>query len=187
MADNSEGHGIVLYDVPLSADDAPIVIQNCTLRERLHGVLIMGRMPQDADRPLSCGHVVIRDNTLLRGGAAVALQGLVRRIHVVGNRILDARYAGIDLEDPLPGTADILVANNTLLRNETAIRVWDDSTKGKDFLKCKNMHPEQPGAAPQLEADLSSRTTSGEPHPESSGRPGGPAEEPGLALRPQLA
>jgi hypothetical protein len=31
------------------------------------------------------------------------------------------------------------VANNTLLRNDTALRVWDDHSKGKDFLKCKNI------------------------------------------------
>jgi hypothetical protein len=57
----------------------------------------------------------------------------------VGNRILEARWAAIDLWDLGPGAADILVANNTLLRNLTALRIWDDHSKGQDFLNCRNI------------------------------------------------
>jgi hypothetical protein len=57
----------------------------------------------------------------------------------VGNRIQGAGHRAIDLFDPLEGAANVLIANNTLLRCESAVGIWDDHAKGKDFLKCKNI------------------------------------------------
>jgi hypothetical protein len=67
------------------------------------------------------------------------LYGAVHHVHVVGNCIMDSRNGAIPLTDLLPGSTDILVANNTLLRNGYAVGVWDDHSKGKDYLKCKNI------------------------------------------------
>jgi hypothetical protein len=133
------GHTCVnLYDVLLSDKDAPIVIQNCTMRGH-DGVLIEGRDRENFDRPRPCGHVVIRNNTLVGCDGPVTLCGAVHKVHVVGNRILESRYGFIYLLDLLEGSADILVANNTMLRCETALRILDDHSKGRDFLKCKNI------------------------------------------------
>src|SRR5262249_12477485 len=53
-----------LYDVPLSGKDAPIVIQNCTMRGGSYVVKIEGRARNNFDRPRPCGHVIIRENIL---------------------------------------------------------------------------------------------------------------------------
>jgi serine/threonine protein kinase len=126
-------HCIELVDVPLSGKDAPIVIQNCTIRSGKAAVFIVGHEDENP-----CGHVVIRNNTLVGCTEGVCLIGAVHKVLVVGNRILETSF-GHDLADLLPGTADVLIANNTLWRNRVALRVFNDSTKAKEFLKCKNI------------------------------------------------
>jgi hypothetical protein len=128
-----------LYGVPLSGKDAPIVIQNCTLRGARTAVTIEGRARDNFDRPLPCDHVVIRTNTVAGCEAAVILIGAIHKVHVVGNRIVDSRYLAIELVDLLPGSAEILVANNTMLRCNAGVWIWDDHSKGKDFLQCKSI------------------------------------------------
>jgi hypothetical protein len=130
---------IVLLDAPRSDKDAPIVVQNCTLRNTEIGVDIRGREANDWDDPRPTGNVVVRSNTVLGCGAGVVLSGAVNNIHVVGNRIVGATGGAIDLCDLLPGSADILVANNSSLQCDAAVRIWDDHTKGEGFLKCKNI------------------------------------------------
>jgi hypothetical protein len=66
---------------------------------------------------------------------AVVLFGAVQRTLVVGNRIVDCN-SGIDLRELLPGAENVLVANNTLLRNHRPLRVWDEKNAG---LQCKNI------------------------------------------------
>jgi hypothetical protein len=134
------GHACVdLYGVPLSGKDTPIVIRNCTMRGGARGVCLEGADRDNLDRPLPCGHVVIRDNTMVGCGDAVELRGAAQKVQVVGNRIADSKWNAIELFDLLHGTADILVANNTLLRCTAAVVIKDDHSKGKDFLKCKNI------------------------------------------------
>jgi hypothetical protein len=85
----------------------------------------------------------------------VNLVGACQRVQVVGNRIVDSRFGGIDLVDLLPGAADVLLANNTLWRNKQALRIWDDSSKGKAFRECKNIRFQNNLVLePLLEADL---------------------------------
>jgi serine/threonine protein kinase len=131
--------GIYLYDVPLSNRDTPIIIQNCILHDLTQGVVVEGRVQGAVDRHLASGGLVVRNNTLLGCHQPVALVGQFYQIMIVGNRITDAKYAAIDLIDPVGGTADILVANNTLWRNLLALRISDDHARGKGFLKCKNI------------------------------------------------
>jgi hypothetical protein len=134
------GHACVhLFDVPLSGNDAPIVIQNCTLRGKVSGVSLEGREYENRDRPRPCSHVVIRNNTLAGSYKGVEIYGMIHKVHVVGNRIVDSESAAIDLVDLLPGSADILVANNTMLGCEAGVSIWDDHSKGKNFLESKNI------------------------------------------------
>jgi hypothetical protein len=128
-----------LYGVPLSGKDAPIVIQNCTLRGGRNAVKIEGRARDNFDRPLPCDHVVIRTNTVTGCDVAVGLIGAIHKVHLVGNRIVDSRYPAIELVDLLPGSAEILVANNTMLQCDAGVSIWDDHSKGKDFRQCKSI------------------------------------------------
>jgi hypothetical protein len=145
-----------IYDVPLSGKDAPIVIQNCTMRAAIRIVLIEGADRENHTRPIPSGHVVVRSNILVRSDQeGVVLTGAVHHVHVVGNLILDTGHGAIALWDLLPEAADILIANNTLLRNREALGIWDDHPKRKDFLKCKNMRFQNNLVLqPQREGDL---------------------------------
>jgi hypothetical protein len=84
-------------------------------------------------------HVLIRDNTMIGSFNGVRLEGEVHKVLVVGNRIKDSRTGAIELTHLLPGTEDILAANNTMYKCDAAVTIWDDHAKGKDFLKCKNI------------------------------------------------
>jgi hypothetical protein len=138
MAAPARAECVDIHDQSSSDDSAPIVIRNCTMRGGGAGICIEGADREDRDRPKPSGHVVIRNNTLVRCDQGVLLLGAVHNVHVVGNRILDSDHGAIDLIDLLPGAADILVANNTMLRCRAAVRIWDDHDK-EDFLKCKNI------------------------------------------------
>jgi hypothetical protein len=64
MTSNGDGDCVAVFDVPLSGKDSPIVIQNCTMREGKHGLIVDGKVRTKADLPQPCGHVVFRHNTV---------------------------------------------------------------------------------------------------------------------------
>jgi tRNA A-37 threonylcarbamoyl transferase component Bud32 len=138
---NSKDDGVcvTLSDVPLQGKDDPVVIQNCILRKGVAGVHIRARDRLDRDRPLPINHVLLRENTMIGCGNGVRLGGAVHKVHVVGNRIRDNRGGAIELTHLLPGTEDILVANNTMYKCGEAVTIWDDHTKGMAFLECRNV------------------------------------------------
>jgi hypothetical protein len=129
---------INLYANAAGTNDAPIVIQNCTIRQAANAVVFEGRYRSNRDRPMPCGHVVFRNNTLFRCHEAVVLTGAVHHVLIAGNRILDSGNGAIGLPDLLPGATDVLVVNNTMLRFQAAVQIWDDHAR-KDFLKCRNV------------------------------------------------
>jgi serine/threonine protein kinase len=129
-----------IYSVTLTGQDAPIIIQNCILQSGPQGgqaVRLEGYREND-NSPATCAHVVVRNNTLLGGRDGLWANGLVHEVLVVGNRFLECG-AAIVLLDLLPGTAGIVIANNTFLANKSSLFIWDDHAKGKIFLQCKNM------------------------------------------------
>jgi hypothetical protein len=138
LAANHQGDCVDIHEQWAADNTIPLVIQNCTMRGPV-GVKIEGSDRETRSRPQPCGCVVIRNNALVECDTAVLMFGATHKVQVVGNRILGTRSGAIRLADPLEGAADILVANNTMLRCEAAVMVWDDHEKGKDFLKCKNI------------------------------------------------
>jgi tRNA A-37 threonylcarbamoyl transferase component Bud32 len=133
------GDGVVLYDVPLSGKDAPVVIRDCTIRVGQLAVVVKGRSHDDQFRPQPCGHVVVRNNDLVGCNLGVVLIGVVHKVHVVGNRIQGSQRRAVELWDLLKGTAGVLVANNTMFQCNCALGIWDDHAQRKDFLKCKDI------------------------------------------------
>ncbi len=101
--------------------------------------MISGRVAGKVDRPLPVRNVVVQDNTFTGCAQSVFLTGAVSRTLVVGNRITDAQFTAVDLVDLSPTAADILIANNTICDCKLGLRVWDDHSLGKSFLKCKNI------------------------------------------------
>ncbi len=143
MSDNEIGDhrntGILLSDILLGEKAAPIVIQNCIMKKCAQGVFVRGYVRLDNDRPLPVNCVVIRNNIMDRCYIGVDLEGAAHEIHVVGNRIKDPKHGGVDLRDLLPGSANILVANNTIVGSDAAVRIWDDHMKAKAFRECKSI------------------------------------------------
>jgi hypothetical protein len=109
-----DGKCVQLHDVHLSVRDAPILIQNCTMRDGRHAVYLEGIDRKNIDLQVPTGHVAIRNNVMVNCNAAVNLRGAIHRVHVVGNRILDSIWTAIEFEDFRADTAEVLVANNTL-------------------------------------------------------------------------
>src|SRR5262249_11013904 len=131
--------GVDIHESQEGNNDDPIVIQNCTIRAKGVAVSIDGADRGNFDRPQPVRHVIVRNNRLIGCDEALTLRGEVHHVHVVGNCLMDSRNAAISLGDLLPGAADVLVANNTMLRNGAAVTVWDDHSKGMAFKKCKNI------------------------------------------------
>ena len=137
---NEHSDLIDLYANAAGTKDAPIVIQNCVFREGKTAVNIEASVRDDWDRPWPCGHVVIRNNTITRCEHGISCRGAFHQILVAGNCILETEYGAVDLEDPLRGTADVFIVNNTLFRNRNrGVGIWDEHEKGKVFLECKDI------------------------------------------------
>ena len=129
---------VEIVDLPLSAEDAPIWIQNCTLRNPFGlGISVEARQHvAPFDKPQPCANIVIRNNDFLETLSAVNLLGAPERTLVVGNRFVYCDFC-IYLADFLPQAENVLVANNTLFGNtRTALGVWDEKNAA---LQCKNI------------------------------------------------
>jgi tRNA A-37 threonylcarbamoyl transferase component Bud32 len=129
---------IEVLNLPLDAEDRPLVIQECTMN-RGDGVSVYGATPGNSDVPLPCGRISVRNNTLIACHVPITLAGAVYHVHVVGNKFMDSDLSVVDFYDPLQGAGDLLIANNTMARNGRAFRLWDDSTKGSVGPSCKNI------------------------------------------------
>jgi hypothetical protein len=181
MTANADGECIgVQSSLPANAG-APLVIQDCNLRGGKAGIILEGRARDNIDRSIPCGMVVIRRCLFAELGNAINLVGAVHNTQVVGNRFLDTRYGAIDLLDPSPVTANVLIANNTMFLTNTALRIWDDSSKGKDFLKSKNIRVvNNLVLAPPLPADFIFQD-----HPRGSFRGNKPGDMQALLKSPE--
>jgi hypothetical protein len=122
--------------------DAPMVIQNCKFSNSLWAMAIQGRVNNQWNDPRPCKRIVFRNNRLYRCGLGISLYGTCQHIHIVGNIIVDSKTQAIGLVDLLPGTSDIVIANNTLYGNAAALNIFDDDVnpKSKNVVPhCKNM------------------------------------------------
>jgi hypothetical protein len=140
MTGNNKTSCIEMYSNAAGTKDAPIVIQNCRMREGVDAIHIQGCFWDDPDRPSPCDHVVIRDNAITRCKEGVVVIGAFHQVLVAGNRIAETEWGAVNVGHPLRGTADIVIVNNTLFRNfQHALRILDDHKKGRAFLECKNI------------------------------------------------
>jgi hypothetical protein len=130
---------IMMRDVVIAPKDAPVIVQNCVLQNGRHACCLEGRDRENIQLPADTGHVVIRNNDMVGCSSAVVLTGAVHRVHIVGNRIRNSKWTAIDFEDFRPGVDDILVANNTMLQNNMALRIWEGDSKGQACFKCRNI------------------------------------------------
>jgi hypothetical protein len=139
-----DGGGALVHGVettgPLSnLGVAPLlVLRDSVIRRAYRGVVLRGAYPGYTD-PYPVGHVQVRGNLFQGCAWGVLLNGAARQVHVVGNRISNCNRIAIQLENLLPGTEHLLVANNTLFENAVGLRLWDSTVRGKDIRVQNNL------------------------------------------------
>ncbi|MGI8979411.1 MAG: protein kinase domain-containing protein [Pirellulaceae bacterium] len=103
-----------------------MVVENCTFQGGSGGVRVSGFITYTQPGP--CGTILIRDNSILDCAAGILLVGSLKQVCVVGNRVGFSERVGIQLENLLPGTENIWIANNTVFECATDFRYWEDSS-----------------------------------------------------------
>lgn len=121
--------GIALEHVDLPADAPPVVIRGCRVVRAHVGIQVAG-LDADYRTRRTTARVVVRDNRIESPMGGINLLGDVRDVQVVGNAVTGARNGGIQLENLLDTTRDVLIANNTISESEDPIRLWDNKAKG---------------------------------------------------------
>jgi hypothetical protein len=133
-------NGVVFVDCTNdAAGRPPAVVRSCVFREAHIGVAVCGST-DDFSTPQPSGGVVVRDNLIvnpLRVG--VQLQGVLRRVYVVSNRVVGAGQVGFLLTHLFPQTEGILLANNTVLNSGVSCGLQDSGVKGKDIQVRNNL------------------------------------------------
>jgi hypothetical protein len=129
--------------IDLAPDESPIVVRHCHFRNGDPCVLLTGCDGYQIPRQVV--GVSVRENTIEGGTLGVRVLGKANRVQVVGNRVARGWYAGIQLENLMPGAGDILIANNTVFDSQCAFRLWDTAPKGKNIRLCNNLFIGRPG------------------------------------------
>jgi len=102
-------------------------------------VSVLGRRSVTSDSeaatrpaPSPCCGILVRGNRLDDCAKGIFLSGAVRDVQVIGNVLTGGgRLAAIELQNLLPGTQDVLVANNTVVDAVLGMRVWDETIHGE--------------------------------------------------------
>jgi hypothetical protein len=132
-------NGIEIVAVTLADRDAPAVIQGCTVRRGACGILMQGAVFPGGSLPSN--RLVVRNNTILQPGMlGIGAVGLVRDVHLVGNRIASAGQAALQLQHLHAESKRVLIANNTLVDSTWAFRVWDrKQVQAEEVEVCNNL------------------------------------------------
>ena len=127
--DIAAGFGIVLWGIAVRDEEPPVLVQDCTLK--IHGdqgIRVSGIL-DDGKSPRLCRRVVLRGNRIQGAQNSLIIHGVAQQVQIVGNRISGAEFTGIALLNLIPGTKDILIANNTCWENHHAFTLLHDTKK----------------------------------------------------------
>jgi hypothetical protein len=116
--------GVTVEALPLGESDAPVTVRDCHIRNigRV-GLRVSGY--DDYTTPSPSRGVRFLNNRIEGCKGGIMLVGQVERVLVAGNLIWDCQLVGIQLENIMKGSRDLLVFNNTILQCGHAIRLWD--------------------------------------------------------------
>lgn len=102
----------------------PMFVENCTIYGGSIGIRLSGFLTYN--QPNTSGAILIRDNTILNAMQGLSLVGSLKNVCVAGNRVGLSEMVGLQLENLLPGTENILIANNSFVECTAAFRYWDN-------------------------------------------------------------
>jgi serine/threonine protein kinase len=121
--------GIVVLGVGGRDEDPPALIQDCTLKVHGEQGIRVSGIQDDMKSPRLCRRVVVRGNHIQGARYGVVIHGQAQQVQIVGNRISGSESSAIALANLLPGTQDLLIANNTLWENHNCFTLFDDAKK----------------------------------------------------------
>lgn len=134
------GNGIELQVADLPPGAMPVLIRGNAMNDCHIGVLVAAcGFTKDYGTPYPSSRVRIEDNRFTGGHSGVVLLGCLKRVQVVGNRVVGAAQTAFQLENLLDGAEDILIANNTTLECNHALRLWDTTVRGKNVTIANNL------------------------------------------------
>ncbi len=133
--------GVSLEGLNPTPAGEPTVVENCTFRGGRVALRASGFA--EYHNPDPCGRIILRGNTILDAQVGISLAGTIKQVNVVGNRIAFSDAAGLQFENLLTGTEDILLANNTVLESGAlTFCLWDHAQKkdlGKNIRLVNNL------------------------------------------------
>jgi nitrous oxidase accessory protein NosD len=109
---------------PEEAGGVVLDLHHCRF-QRIDVAVVLHGLALDYRTPLPVEGVRIRENLFQDVRKGILGAGQLRRIQVTGNRVVGASQAALQLERLLPDSEQILLANNTVIDSEEALRVWD--------------------------------------------------------------
>jgi hypothetical protein len=110
-----------------------MIIRKCDMGLHAAGVQLTGL----ADSPVS--RVLVVDNRI-KSTRGIVLDSANKDVLVAGNLVFDCEHAGIQIENPLPATQRVLLANNSVVGNGVALRIWCEGEEGnlaKTQVECR--------------------------------------------------
>jgi hypothetical protein len=118
--------GVVLDHVTALPGEAPLVVRNCTIDVSFDGIAIAGPLGDDTDSDPARG-IAIRGNRVASALRGIHVHGAVVDLHITGNVLWKCHQEGIGLEDLVPPSKRVLIANNTCFQSGHAFRHWDNA------------------------------------------------------------
>jgi hypothetical protein len=130
-------YGLSIEPMPVEQGAESILVRNCRIEEISIGLRIFGLDNQF--EPDLTGGVIVADNQFVNTLQALRVEGLVRNVAIVGNIFDHAQMCGIQLQDSVDETENILIANNTLVNCGRSMSVWQTTPRGRSIRFINNL------------------------------------------------
>jgi serine/threonine protein kinase len=129
--------GIGIEELDVQLGEKPVVVRNCEFHSFFTGLGVAGRL--DAYEPVLSRGILVADNRFFNTIQPVRLTGLVRDMAIVGNTIDTAQLSGVQIQHAVEETSNVLIANNTFIRCESSIRLWESTPIGREIALVNNL------------------------------------------------
>ena len=122
-------YAVMLDHVKVEIQQDPVQVRNCVVRGAkpktpCEAVTWMG--PQQMSEPPTIARgALILDNRFEDIHHGVVVRGAVADVFVAGNVCVRCDQTGLQLQDIMPGSGNILVANNSAIDCGSGLRIWD--------------------------------------------------------------
>jgi hypothetical protein len=121
QAQQKRSVGMVLDQIRLVPQGAPLVVRRCKLAVPLDGITVSGGAESSED---AFGGVVIHDNSIAGGYRGIYLRGKLASIQVTHNRLWGTQAACVQVEGRGAFARDFLLAHNTMYDSAAGWRLW---------------------------------------------------------------